>query len=363
MLCLSSFAEQTKGPTIGIETCGGDPCQLVEDLKAQGINFTIHVIGLDVDDETQQQLTCIAQAGDGTYHDARSQDDLNAALGAVKADVTRDEVVVPPGVNTPTPVLPTSTPTQEPPTPTPALGIGSIMISEKDGMEMVYVPAGEFLMGSPDDQGAHDEHPQHIVFLDAYWIDKTEATAAQYHLCVEAGACTTPDIDDYCTYGDVGKPGHPVNCVDWYQAEAYCRWTGRRLPTEAEWEKAARGTDGRVYPWGNQQPNATLANSDDDIGSTSPIASYLSGASPYGALDMAGNVGEWVWDMHDGFYYDLSPRDNPQGPTSIGGSRGDRVLRGGSWKSIAYWVRTTVRNWHSPTDRLDGFGIRCANSP
>ncbi len=343
----------------GIETCSGDPCKLVEDLKAQGINFTIHVIGLDVDDPTRQQLTCIAQAGGGTYHDANSKQDLDTALNTVKTEVTKDELVVPPGVNTPTPVLPTSTPTLVPPTPTPALGIGSTMISEKDGMEMVYVPAGEFLMGSPEGEGEDDEHPQHTVFLDAYWIDKTEVTVAQYRRCAEAGSCSAPGTGSTCTYGDDNKPKHPVNCVDWSQAEAYCEWAGRRLPTEAEWEMAACGTDGRVYPWGHQEPDATLANLAPNVGSTTPVGQYPAGVSPYGALDMVGNVWELVADWYDESYFASSPRENPTGPAT----GFPHVMRGGSWTNDLNIVRAALRSWLYPGDRLGFVGFRCARSP
>ena len=153
-----------------------------------------------------------------------------------------------------TPALPAHTPvpstdTPIPPTPTPMPDA----VVRTDG-DMVFVPAGEFTMGSPDGQGDNDEHPQHTVYLNAFYIDKTEVTAAQYQRCVEAGACSAPDTGGYCTYGAAGKSDHPVNCVDWNQAVAFCRWAGKRLPTEAEWEKAARGTDGRVYPWGDQAP-------------------------------------------------------------------------------------------------------------
>jgi serine/threonine-protein kinase len=151
--------------------------------------------------------------------------------------------------NIPTPT-PTNTPTQ---TPTPTLGVGSTQVSPKDNMEMVYVPAGEFEMGSNEHEW---EQPIHIVYLDAYWIDKYEVTNAQYALCVQTGDCDKPEGSYYLTseYDD-----HPVVNVSWYDAEDYCAWAGRSLPTEAEWEKAARGEDGRTYPWG-EGINCGLAN-------------------------------------------------------------------------------------------------------
>jgi formylglycine-generating enzyme required for sulfatase activity len=154
---------------------------------------------------------------------------------------------------TPTPVPPTDTPMPVPltdtPAPVPSLAVteaGQVWVSPMNGAEMAYVPAGEFIMGS--DEGRANERPAHTVYLDAFYIDKTEVTNAQYRKCVEAGACSQPY--DTGWYNDPNRAEHPVGWVDWNQANAYCQWAGKRLPTEAEWEKAARGTDGRTYPWG-----------------------------------------------------------------------------------------------------------------
>ncbi len=220
---------------------------------------------------------------------------------------------------------------------------------------MVYVPEGEFLMGSADsdpDAGS-DEKPQHTVYLDAFWIDKTEVTNAAFALCVQAGACQTTGAD----FSE--KPNHPVVAVSWNDAAAYCEWAGRRLPTEAEWEKAARGTDGRIYPWGDGAPDATLLNYNGNIGGTTEVGSYPDGASPYGALDMAGNVWEWANDWYDSSYYSNSPSENPQGP-----STGDaRVLRGGSWVNEARNVRVSNRGRGYPDYRFVGSGgFRCSFS-
>lgn len=239
--------------------------------------------------------------------------------------------------------------------------------SPQDGMEQVLVPAGEFTMGSPDGQGSDNEHPQHTVALDTYWIDKTEVTVTHYRRCVEAGACSAPgagssDNSSFCAYNDDGKSDHPIDCVDWRQAEAYCEWAGRRLPTEAEWEKAARGTDGRAYPWGDQAPDPTLANFDINVGNTTPAGHYPAGASPYGALDMAGNVDEWVADWYSKTYYASSQRENPSGPI-IGYMR---VSRGGSHRYPADLIRAAFRSNNRPDlpvslSFLNGF--RCARSP
>ena len=180
----------------------------------------------------------------------------------------------------------------------------------------VFVPAGEFLMGpAEDDYTAKSvEKPQHRVYLDAYWIDRTEVTKAQYQQCVAARKCRAPS----CVGTRVDE--HPVVCVSWQDAADYCAWAGKRLPTEAEWEKAARGTDGRKYPWGNEAPDCGRLNfffrSKPCVESTSAVGAFPSGASPYGALDMAGNVSEWVADWYDEKYYASSPTQNPTGPPS-----------------------------------------------
>lgn len=226
-------------------------------------------------------------------------------------------------------------------------------------MQMVWVPPGDFLMGSPTGQGNSDQQPQHTVNLSTFLIDKTEVTAAQYQRCVEAGACSAPSADAHCTFGVAGKENHPINCVDWNQAAAYCAWAGKRLPTEAEWEKAARGTDGRVYPWGDAWDASKLNSAESGPGTTTAVGSYLAGASPHDALDMAGNVREWVADWYDPIYYAQSPRQSPTGPAS--GQY--RVLRGGSWSDTAYYVRAVYRAWRAPGNRYDYVGFRCARSP
>ena len=246
-------------------------------------------------------------------------------------------------------------------TPTPILGISSTRVRLADGMTMDYVPEGDFSMGS--NNGDYGELPVHTVYLDAYWIDQTEVTNAMYALCVNAGDCQQPSSVSSNThgsyFGNSQYNNYPVIYVRWADAFAYCNWSGARLPTEAEWEKAARWTDARTYPWGNSSPACSLVNYGSCIGDTVPVGGYPSGASPYGALDMAGNVWEWV---NDYLYFsnDLSnlPASNPTGPL-IGT---DHLVRGGSWDSIETRIRSAVRDWRYPGYSYNYIGFRCAFS-
>ena len=251
----------------------------------------------------------------------------------------------------------------------------------KDGMIQLYVPEGEFLMGSSDENldAIENEFPQHRVFLDAYWIDQTEITNAMYSKCVEAAACSPPVSNKSQTresyYNNPEYDNYPVIWVSWEDATAYCAWAGRRLPTEAEWEKAARGTEGNRYPWGNERPLGTRANYcdqncsfnwkdqavDDQHEDTAPVDSYKEGQSPYGTRNMAGNVWEWVADWYDEAYYTNSPERNPTGP-QIPSARGKRVVRGGSWNNEAKMLSAAVRSFDFPTTNGNNWGFRCARS-
>jgi serine/threonine protein kinase/formylglycine-generating enzyme required for sulfatase activity len=250
---------------------------------------------------------------------------------------------------------PTSTPTLKPSLDT--LDIGSSMITE-DGMEMVFVPAGEFLMGSIEGLGNSDEYPQHTVFLNAYWIDKTEVTNAMYMQCITEGGCIRGQRYYHLDrLEDPKYSNHPVVNINHAEADEYCNWVGKRLPTEAEWEKAGRGANNSLYPWGSVIPNGSLANFNKNIGGTIKVGSYPDGVSPYGALDMAGNVWEWVSDKYLSSYYSFSPAENPKGPTDK--NLAQYVLRGGSFKSNQSTILTTTRGMYIDDARED-IGFRCA---
>jgi formylglycine-generating enzyme required for sulfatase activity len=276
-----------------------------------------------------------------------------------------------------------------PPT-TPHMRIGG-----DDGAEMVLVPAGDFLMGSRREEIVDaqrqcrrlsttslcdrfdDEVPSHVVFLDAFYIDRYEITNARFSRFVhETGYRTTAEREGSSVLwqrrtgwvktegaewrrpkgpGSSAEPRHPVVHVSWYDAEAYCTWSGNRLPTEAEWEKAARGTDRRKYPWGDAW-DSRKANAEYTVGTAAAVGSYPAGASPYGVEDLAGNLAEWVADWFDATYYKNSPERNPQGPTR----RDHKVLRGGSWDNPSWSVTVTFRRSNVPTMRIDLAGFRCA---
>jgi formylglycine-generating enzyme required for sulfatase activity len=241
---------------------------------------------------------------------------------------------------------------------------GATRLSEEDDAAMVFVASGWFVMGSTEDdaQADDDEHPQHDVMLDGFWIDRTEVTNGQYKQCEAAGACTAPyPTSSYSRAAYYRHPRYanfPVVNVTWQDAADYCEWAGKRLPTEAEWEKAARGVDERLYPWGNSPPNDTLANYGGNEGDTEEVGSYPEGASPYGVLEMAGNVWEWVADPYDVKYYQASPSHNPAGP----GSGEERVVRGGSWLLGQRRIRAAYRKSHRPDFRDGTTGFRCASS-
>lgn len=241
-------------------------------------------------------------------------------------------------------------------------------ITAQDGAPMVLVPGGPFAMGVPAGarDGGRDEYPNHTVHLDPFYIDTYEVTNGRYLEFIRATGHHKPQHPSSpkkSLWEGVLMPesiaDRPVINVDWFDAEAYCRWAGKRLPTEAEWEKAARGPDDRRFPWGNVEPTDKHLNFNQQwIGERTlmPVGSYPAGASPYGVHDMAGNVFEWVADWYDPSYYEHSPGTNPTGPES-----GDRkVVRGSGWQSETPTVRVFTRFGSDPTNRNESTGFRCA---
>jgi formylglycine-generating enzyme required for sulfatase activity len=247
---------------------------------------------------------------------------------------------------------------------------------------MVHVAGGTFAMGSPTGVGSGDEHPQHRVTLAGYCIDKTEVTVAAYARCAASGTCTAASepakdgVNSLCNGARADRQDHPINCVDWDQAAAYCASVDKRLPSEAEWELAARGDDGRTYPWGNEAPSAKRLNAcggecrelgkrlgrtwsvlyedSDGWDGTAPVGSFPAGASPAGALDMAGNVCEWTADWYGAYTRDASK--DPHGPKA--GSA--RAYRGGGWFDNGVGVRGAFRSRYEAAHRNAGLGFRCA---
>jgi serine/threonine protein kinase len=262
---------------------------------------------------------------------------------------------VPTRTKTPSPI-PTRTPIPTP-TSTPLM----LVINPSDAAEAVYIPAGEFLMGSnpktdPYFYGA--EGPEHLIYLDGYWIYRTEVTNGMYQKCVDQKSCPLPTCMNSSTRADYyNNPkfvDYPVVCVTWRMALAYCQWAGGSLPTEAEWEKAGRGTDGRLFSWGNQAPTSDLANWGNR--DTTAVGSFPAGASPYGVYDMSGNVIEWVFDYFQPLYYDSSPYENPRGPAS-----GEtRVYRSGSFQNEDRALRVVMRGSRRETHSNIDIGFRCA---
>jgi len=323
---------------------------------------------------------------------------LLLALSACGAAQTPSPLLVNSATSRPTPTV-ADTPATGSSIPPVCTDIGQTWTSPVDGMTLVCVPAGEFSMGSEEGEDFAEflnEKPIHIVYLNAFWIDQTEVTNAKFAQFVAetnhqteaekrgtswawtgsewqeiSGAdCRHPSGPE--TSID-GLEQHPVVQITWEDAKAYCQWAERQLPSEAQWEKTARGTDGRAYPWGNESPTDSLANFadgslnvhwankdvNDGYEAAAPVGSYPSGASPYGAMDMAGNVWEWVNDWYDSNDRSSSPESNPTGPPT-----GDsRVQRGGSWHHHWLGLRTSTRCYNDPLVRSDYFGFRCGVLP
>jgi formylglycine-generating enzyme required for sulfatase activity/RNA polymerase subunit RPABC4/transcription elongation factor Spt4 len=267
-----------------------------------------------------------------------------------------------------------------PPTLTPTPSVTNTPIgysrNRKDNAEIIFIPPGEFLMGSDKKDDPYfwgAEAPSHRVTLDGYWMYRLEVTNSMYQVCVADKACPKPGnmrfktMPDY--YGNPTYDDYPMVNVTYRSAAAYCVWSGGRLPTEAQWEKAARGTDGRLFAWGNALPGSDLVNLcdqncfeyyadsslNDGYPETAPVGSYPKGASPYGLLDMSGNVWEWVSDWFNEAYYKVSPDKNPRGPAT--GTL--RVIRGGSYYNGTEGVRVVARAFRSPDNYALTIGFRC----
>jgi formylglycine-generating enzyme required for sulfatase activity len=279
-------------------------------------------------------------------------------------------VLVLSGCGMPATPIPTEVPTETPtrvstveptlePTAEPTVelepeiySLGDTWVRPADGMVMVYVPRGEFEMGY---RGGGDTNrmPIHTVALDPFWMDQTEVTNAQYGQCVAAGQC---EPSRYADLDWLSGDNQPVVGVSWYDGAAYCEWVGGALPTEAQWEYAARGGENRKYPWGEDSPDCDVANFggwDGCLGTTADVGSYPAGVSWCGALDLAGNVYEWAanWD----YSYTAEREANPEGPES--GER--KMMRGGSWTDIGTNLLSAQRIRFIPTDAADTVGFRC----
>lgn len=246
----------------------------------------------------------------------------------------------------------------------------------KDGAILVNIPASEFWMGSESEWDPYfwgAESPSHKVFLDAFWIYQTEVTNAQYQQCVDARACHKPELTNSETrreyYGNPQYDDYPVIFVSYTHAVSYCNWAGAKLPTEAQWEKAARGTGKDLFPWGNDLPDGNLTNycdvnctesyrdksNDDGYRDTAPVGNYPTGKSPYGIYDMSGNVWEWVFDYFSAGFYQESMYENPRGPASSN----TRVVRGGSFMNDETGLRTVARYYQDPSRAKNFLGFRC----
>jgi len=297
---------------------------------------------------------------------------------------TKEEIIAPTSLPTlmPSETTVPATPMMEPTVVPTEVIDPNFRISAKDKSEQIFIPAGEFIMGTQDkdaqyildDNGvAYPEVPMHTVYLDGFWIDKYEVTNGRYALCVADGACTAPWVNFSNTreeyYGNPEFDNYPVIMVDWWQASTYCEWAGGRLPTEAEWEKAARGTDGRRYPWGNDPITENKANFcdvnctrehanpafDDGFADTAPVGSYPNGASPYGVMDMAGNVWEWTSSIPVLYPYVPDGSREPEDGYKY-------IWRGGPWSNGIWWIRSSLRYRSVPKYWYENLGFRCAST-
>ncbi|MFN8435393.1 MAG: formylglycine-generating enzyme family protein [Anaerolineales bacterium] len=257
-------------------------------------------------------------------------------------------------------VTATSAPATEAPTVVPTQPLAPVTLGGPqsgetikwiDGSTLIYIPGGSFTMGYGGDA------PVHSVSVDSYWMQETKVTNEMYNLCVKAGACTSPTQElGGPVFTNPSFASNPVVGVTWDQAQAYCTWIQGSLPSEAQWEKAARGVNGNTYPWGEAAPTCDLLNYSNCYGRTTNVTTYEAGKSPFGVLDIAGNVFEWVYDWYDANYYATSPADNPTGPQT--GQY--RSIRGSSFETAEEQVLSAIRRFNEPTDSGRDIGFRCA---
>ena len=281
---------------------------------------------------------------------------------ATATEILKKTESIPDPINTPKPTLEQY--------PSMSFEIGSAYIREIDGMPLIEIPAGKVWIGCDETSNGGfsclaDELPLHQVYLDTFLMDKFEVTNAQYALCVLAGACAEPYYQHSASrpnyYSDPNYAEYPRVAVSWFEAGDYCEWVGGRLPTDAEWVRAARGDDKRTYPWGDDVPDCLKANMLDEttgkmcVGDTEAVGSHLAGASPFGIMDMAGNVWEWTADWYHKNYYSISPETNPQGPEQGGA----KVVHGGGFDYGWKLTRIAYTTDHDPSEHKIGFGFRC----
>ena len=273
--------------------------------------------------------------------------------------------------------VPDSTPAEPTATALPEITTQGFRLAlDTKGHVIVEIPPGQFIMGSSGDPFADDDElPAHeVAFIESFWIDQFEVTNGQYRRCVEEDTCSLPTLDPSQLFGEAvtrydnpSFANHPVLFVDWNQAISYCEWRGGRLPTEAEWEYAARGEDQRIYPWGSDNPNSSLVNFGRFAGPLRVGSKRDGGLSFYGLYDMAGNAWEWVADWYDAAYYDQAvPVVNPTGPpAALDTQQLLKVIRGGSWTDTSESIRTASREGF-PQDQVDpnfSIGFRCVSLP
>jgi formylglycine-generating enzyme required for sulfatase activity len=345
---------------MGIKECTEGDCE-VETARNIGADYVISGRIVQMDGSYVATLK-LHETKRGTLlgtrdAEAKKQKDLWHALKELGRKLVAEKLVARPNP----PAVPASAPSSPivvlPAPPLPAVSpapqpTGSCAANQ------ISIPGGTFWMGDSD------ENPVHKVTLSPYCIDKTEVTVAAYRACIQSGECQPATSNSsLCNWGEAWKDRHPINCVDWNEARAYCEWTGGRLPTEVEWEFAARGLDGRKYPWGNEAPASQLCwgGEGNDLGrgnrqGTCPVGRYPSGASPFGVLDMAGNVREWTEDSYAPYSAEAE-----RAPLRSRPNVSLFVNRGGSWGNRSpSWVRAANRDRVETGVRINDLGFRCA---